>query len=182
MPNLYGHSGAITQGLSDLITVIEAQFPTLVVTSTIGGNHASNSYHYRGEAVDMSLDSQTMHDCAEWIKSTGIYKQLAEGIHNPNLSVKNGQFVDPSFWGAATWAGHANHLHLAIVGPFHRPGAAPVPAGVLEPPVSQYDPSSLIHNAWWHWGTGGRTAQNNAATLRSNVDKVAYCTTRGTHA
>jgi hypothetical protein len=41
---------------------------------------------------------------------------LLEGIHNPNLSIKNGQVVPPGSWGAKTWAQHANHIHMAMGG------------------------------------------------------------------
>jgi hypothetical protein len=54
-----------------------------------------------------------MYAAAEWIKASGLGAQLIEGIHNPNLSIESGKTVSPSFWGKATWAGHADHLHLA---------------------------------------------------------------------
>lgn len=115
--NLYGRPSNITGQLRALIAQVEKFWPQLIVTATTNGSHASGSYHYKGEAVDMASGSMDyMRKAAQWVSSSGMYKSLAEGIHNPNLSVKFGRQVAPSYWGASTWANHANHLHLAIAG------------------------------------------------------------------
>lgn len=105
--------GGLHQGIRKVAGAVLGQFPGLSVTSTVGGSHVSGSYHYLGEAVDIAGSSAVMHAASEWIKKTGLYRQLAEGIHNPNLSVSDGHFVDPSFY-SSVWAGHADHIHLAV--------------------------------------------------------------------
>jgi hypothetical protein len=105
--------GGLHQGIKKVASSVLGQFPGLSVTSTTGGSHVSGSLHYAGEAVDLGGDTQTMFDASAWIKRSGIYRQLTEGIHNPNLSVSDGHFVDPSFY-SAVWAGHADHIHLGV--------------------------------------------------------------------
>lgn len=110
-----GGGGGLQPGIAQAAQMVLAQFPGLSITSTTGGTHAKGSYHYRGMAVDIGGSPDLMNQAAGWI-SQNMAGSLAEGIHNPNLSIKNGKAVDPSFWGATTWAGHANHIHLAIAG------------------------------------------------------------------
>jgi hypothetical protein len=50
---------------------------------------------------------------SQWVEANYL-RQLAEVIHNPTSSVKNGRRVPPSFWGAKTWEAHRNHVHLGI--------------------------------------------------------------------
>lgn len=115
--NLFGRPANITTQLRALIAQVEKFWPQLIVTATTNGGHAPGSYHYKGEAVDMASGSmEYMRKAAQWVLSSGMYKSLAEGIHNPNLSVKFGRQVDPGYWGSSTWANHTNHLHLAIAG------------------------------------------------------------------
>lgn len=71
----------------------------------------SGSFHSVGKAVD--LVGSKMRQGAEWVKTSGLYKTLLEGIHNPNLSTDSGKMVSSGFWGAQTWAGHKDHVHLA---------------------------------------------------------------------
>lgn len=109
-----GYAG-LQPGISKATSAVLKKFPGLSVTSTTGGTHAAGSYHYKGQAVDIGGDSATMNRAAAWIKGA-MGKRLTEGIHNPNLSIKGGQNVPSSFWGASTWANHANHIHLAVAG------------------------------------------------------------------
>lgn len=102
-------------GIRKVAGAVMANFPGLQVTSTTGGEHSATSEHYLGQAADIAGSSrEEEHEAAAWIKRTGLYKVLSEGIHNPNLSVQSGAMVSPSFWGASTWAGHTTHLHLAV--------------------------------------------------------------------
>lgn len=110
-----GSPGGLRGGISSAVSSVLERFPGLSVTSTTGGTHAAGSYHYRGLAADLGGPANVMRAAAGWIAST-MGSRLAEGIHNPNLSVKGGRRVPPSFWGPGTWAGHANHIHLAIDG------------------------------------------------------------------
>jgi len=100
-------------GVRKVVSSVLGQFPGLSATSTTGGSHVSGSYHYLGEAVDIAGSSAVMHAASEWIKKSGLYRQLTEGIHNPNLSVSDGHMVDPSFY-ASVWGEHADHIHLAV--------------------------------------------------------------------
>ena len=108
-----GRLAGLKPGIAGDANTILGRFPGLSVTSTTGGRHAANSYHKRGMAVDLGGSSSAMDAAAQWIVSSGMYRYLLEGIHNPGLSVKNGQFVSPGFWGSTTWGQHANHIHLA---------------------------------------------------------------------
>lgn len=102
-------------GIRDATQALLSHFPGLSVTSTTGGGHVSGSYHYLGEATDTAGSTEEMYKAAQWIKSSGLYRSLAEGIHNPNLSVSNGSMVPSSYY-SSVWAEHANHIHMAVVG------------------------------------------------------------------
>jgi len=121
-----GPSG-LQSGIRNLAAYVMEKYPSLQVTSTTGGTHASNSLHYSGQAVDLA--GSGMDAAAGWIKSSGLYRALAQGIHNPNLSVEGGSLVSPSYWGSSTWAGHANHIHLAATRPWSKAGFKDSSAG-----------------------------------------------------
>jgi TP901 family phage tail tape measure protein len=110
-----GPSGLHT-GIRNLASYVMGQYPDLSVTSTTGGEHSATSLHPAGEAVDLAGSS--MGAAAGWIKSSGLYKALEEGIHNPNLSVESGSLVSSSHWGAETWADHTDHIHLGVTQPW----------------------------------------------------------------
>jgi hypothetical protein len=114
-PHHMAKGGRVGAGISEVVGQVLQRFP-LSITSTTGGKHAEHSYHYRGMAADIGGSAQAMLDASSWIMASGLWHSLIEGIHNPNLSVKNGQVVSPDFWGASTWAGHADHIHLASGG------------------------------------------------------------------
>lgn len=102
------------QGIRTVAGEVLGHFPGLQVTSTTSGSHVSGSLHYAGEAVDVSGDSRTMYDASSWIKQSGLFRQLAEGIHNPNLAVSEGHIESgPGVYGAV-WAGHTDHIHLGV--------------------------------------------------------------------
>jgi hypothetical protein len=75
--------------------------------------HAPGSLHYAHRAADA-------HGTAAYMEEFGLFllhhhaRQLAELIHNPGCSVKDGHEVPHSFWGAATWEAHRNHVHFAV--------------------------------------------------------------------
>lgn len=102
--------------VSKVAAAVLKEYPGLVVTSTTGGGHAVGSYHYDGKAVDLGGDAATMKAAADWINHK-LRSRLAEGIHNPNLSVKHGALTSPlgpGYWTASTWADHVDHIHLAV--------------------------------------------------------------------
>jgi hypothetical protein len=118
-----GPSG-LQSGIRNLAAYVMDKFPGLSVSSTTGGTHAANSLHYSGQAVDLEHGSSFgyLNKASEWIKSSGLYQALAEGIHNPNLSVKDGKLVSSGFWGATTWADHIDHIHLGVTHPWTKAG------------------------------------------------------------
>jgi len=75
--------------------------------------HARGSLHYLGRAFDASGPAASMRAFALWV-TNNYGSHITELIHNPGFSIKNGRRVPPSFWGAATWAAHSNHVHVGI--------------------------------------------------------------------
>jgi hypothetical protein len=79
--------------------------------------HATDSNHYKGLAIDVSGDPAKMDAFAKSVERR-YGPVLAELIHNGgsggSYSIKNGQSVPSSFWGAETWAAHGNHVHVAL--------------------------------------------------------------------
>jgi hypothetical protein len=75
--------------------------------------HARGSLHYVGRAADAHGSTQDMERFGQFMLKNHT-PQLAELIHNPGCSVKDGRQVDPSFWGPEVWAQHANHVHFAV--------------------------------------------------------------------
>jgi hypothetical protein len=121
LPHFDGHPENVSGPIRSLITMMERKWPKLQVTSTTDHSLLSSSggvsFHTQGKAVDLaSSDYPYMNQVAAWIKSSGLYKKLAEGIHNPNLAVKYGKLVDgPSFYSAGgVWGQHLNHIHMAL--------------------------------------------------------------------
>lgn len=105
--------GSVAGGVSGAASTIMQQFPGLSITS--GFRPGDPGYHGRGLALDLAGPPGTMNTAATWI-AQNMGGSLLEGIHNPGLSVKNGANVPPGFWGAATWADHADHIHIALAG------------------------------------------------------------------
>lgn len=108
-----GYAG-MTPGIKNAASAILDRFPGLSLKSG-RRNWGGTSYHERGMAADIGGSAELMRRAAAWIKSS-MGSKLAEGIHNPNLSIKNGKNVPASFWGGTTWANHANHIHIAVAG------------------------------------------------------------------
>lgn len=74
----------------------------LRITSTTGGRHAPNSYHYRGRAFDAAGSAGAMRQ---------FYREMAgtnptELFYDPMGGIKHGRNI-----GAI--GGHGNHVHLA---------------------------------------------------------------------
>lgn len=98
-------------GVRKIVAVILTQYPQLQITSTTGGNHVPNSYHYQGRAADLA--GSNMDAIGTWIQQN-LASRLTEGIHNPTLAVKNGQIVNGPVLYAAVWEGHKDHIHVAV--------------------------------------------------------------------
>jgi SLT domain-containing protein len=117
-------------GIAALAAEVMRRFPGLVVTSAL--RRGDPGYHGRGWARDLGGSVPLMKRAAAWMQKT-MAPLLLEGIFNPGLSVKNGKRVSPGFWGARTWAGHADHIHMASrpsAGPPGSPGMAGGPGAI----------------------------------------------------
>lgn len=109
-----------------MVEILKAEFPTLVITSTYraGSITATGnlSYHARGMAVDMAPRMEVF----EWIRAN--YPNSKELIFSPagNRQIHNGK---PHTYTGVTRADHFDHVHWAIdsVGP-PAGGGADVPA------------------------------------------------------
>jgi len=99
--------------VSRLARAVLEEFPELVVTATTDGNHVRNSQHFIGQAVDISGPVDVMARAAKWLVKNhrALIFQL---IFNPGPSIYNGQVVNGAVVYAEVWAGHRNHIHLAV--------------------------------------------------------------------
>jgi hypothetical protein len=109
----FATGGALQPAIRSLSSRLNRMFG-LVTTSGAEPRPGSSSLHNLGIAADISGTPRAMMRAANYIKTSGIWRSLAEGIHKPaNLSVDNGRRVPSSFWGAATWNDHVDHIHIA---------------------------------------------------------------------
>jgi len=95
-----------------MLGIVQRQFPWAVDTSDY--RPGDTGYHGKSQALDVGApgdDPGRLAEVAAWVGSN--YSNSTELIHNPNGSIKYGKAVPPSFWGAETWAQHANHVHWA---------------------------------------------------------------------
>jgi hypothetical protein len=84
--------------------------------------HSANSLHKRGRAIDVNGE-QKGGDAVHWEDAyanmlvarygVGQFTELIWNGPHP-VSIANGHRVDPSYWGAETWAAHKNHVHIGI--------------------------------------------------------------------
>jgi hypothetical protein len=107
-----GGRAGLQPAVSRLANSLASRFG-LQITSTTGGTHAPNSFHYQGLAADLGGSGEAMSRASSWLMSSGTYRSLLEGIHKPGLSVKDGAVVPSGFWGGV-WDQHANHIHVAL--------------------------------------------------------------------
>lgn len=103
-------AGGLTKSLQQAMQAAVAM--GLQITSTTGGRHAPNSWHYRGRAFDASNGfgpTPQMMRFAKFMEATAG-KRLLELFYTPlGYSIKNGQRVAPIAAG-----GHNNHVHVAM--------------------------------------------------------------------
>jgi len=95
-----------------MMGIIKGQFPWALDNSDV--RPGDPGYHGRGQALDVGApgnDAGQLAQAADWIGKN--FTNSTELIHNPNGSIKFGKQVDPSFWGAETWAAHQDHVHWA---------------------------------------------------------------------
>lgn len=78
----------------------------LTITSTTGGKHVANSYHYQGRAVDYAGDPARMASLMRY--ALAHPHQFKEAFYDPvGMYVKNGKVYRGSI------GGHNDHVHLA---------------------------------------------------------------------
>lgn len=119
--NLFdGHPANVIPGIRQLIELMKRHFPELVVTSTtdhsIGTSTGGTSDHPSGHAVDLTSSQSVMTKATNYILSSGLWKKLKQGIHNPGLAINQGKKVDGPGFFAEAWPEHTTHLHLALAG------------------------------------------------------------------
>jgi hypothetical protein len=165
----------VHQGARTVAEAIMGHFPGLQATSTTSGGHVSGSLHFLGEAVDLAGSSPEMFAASNWIEKSGLYRQLTEGIHNPNLSVSDGRNVPSSFY-SAVWAEHANHIHIGVAHEVARLAAATRRGGFRGGGVGG---AAQIHLRGRHSGLGGvpgaladRGSELMAAGMSRNLNKL----------
>ncbi len=115
-------NGGVVEGMQ---STVAANFPALSMTS---GYRNTNDHHGSGLAADFSNGSGNTDEqlaLANWIADN--YPDSLELIYSDprfDRNIKNGQFVDGSFYGAATMAQHENHVHWARSSPPSPGGSA----------------------------------------------------------
>lgn len=167
-PSTDAGSGTGAGGWQWQESVLKAAFGDRVTfTSTTGGGHATNSWHYKGRALD-SIGPDMMA-IFNWIMSH-FGKTSKELIYSPaGRGIKNGQLVDiRSFYGPSVYSNHFSHVHWAYdQGGYLQPGYSMVYNGTGKPePVltnqqwnaiasapRNYDGPQEVH----HWETAGTT-------------------------
>lgn len=132
--------GDSPQGLNSnimrLAGLVMNKYPFLSVSSAYLGREGTASHHGSGEAVDIAgYPYGVMEEPARWIGATHG-RSLAEGIHNPSLSVDEGAVVDPSFWGS-DWGNHLDHIHAAVRGGDLTTGGLPGMGGMSIPTLKR---------------------------------------------
>jgi len=75
----------------------------LHITSTTGGAHVRNSYHYRGRAIDFAGSRTGMREFFTEMSRT----HPTELFYDPMGAMKNGRWLGHSI------GGHATHVHVA---------------------------------------------------------------------
>lgn len=123
-----------TYPIIELAGMLYPHFEFFYVTATTNGQHATNSYHYRGEAVDFGcgLDGNTPallkaekgtrfgqmnafaafmwldHDLMVELEHTKPYNPLSGWF------AKNGKQVSWRYYGMTDVLAHRNHIHVAV--------------------------------------------------------------------
>lgn len=134
------HDAAFASGgvIGSITNIVREKFPMMTITSTL--RPGARDYHGQGKAVDFSNGFDTtpqMQQAAAYFASN-YGKELLELIHSPfGTNIKNGKSVGDGmgFYGAATMAGHRNHVHVAANAPLAGGGSGGI-LGVFDGVVS----------------------------------------------
>lgn len=87
----------------------------LTITSTTGGQHAKNSYHYRGRAVDFGGNPKNMAALANYALQhpAQFTEMFYTGPGHPNYFISDGKVLPLSQLDPGLYKEHENHVHLA---------------------------------------------------------------------
>lgn len=119
----YANGGLIGGSWPQLDAIRAQLFPGSVMTS--GYRPGARDHHGAGNAIDIGVPGNRPSQLAPIARRIAmLFPNSLELINNPGGSIKNGRPVPPSFWGPATWAAHADHVHWAAT-------AAQIAAGAL---------------------------------------------------
>lgn len=142
--NLHGKAGWAWEE-----SVLRAAFGDKVqFTSTTGGGHAKNSWHYKGRALD-SIGPDMMA-IFNWIK-THYGATSKELIYSPAVTgIKNGKPVDiRSFYGDSVYRQHFNHVHWAYDQGGLLPDTRDMPGGVMTVFHGSKTPDKVLTDGQW---------------------------------
>jgi hypothetical protein len=78
----------------------------------VGSGHSAQSFHHIGRAFDAGGPKSSTDAFAAFV-SANHASAIAELIHTPNGSIKDGVPVSPDFWGRETFDAHL-HCHVAV--------------------------------------------------------------------
>lgn len=120
----------------DILELVVDLWPAAMytyTTATTAGEHASGSYHYKGEALDTGIGTEEpsktllatyhhdrfdmMDQLAAWLyEDSGLITEL---LHTRTSDtggwyVKNEKRVSGNFYGKVLMSQHINHVHLAV--------------------------------------------------------------------
>lgn len=161
LPGLAG-GGAVTYPA--MAAWAAKHIPGLVVTSTTGGGHATGSYHYRGEAIDLSGSEAAMQAGARAIAAT-FGNSITELIHNPGFAIKYGRNVGPGYY-RSVWGDHRNHVHWAMAD--YSKGSGGI-LGFLTDPVGEVKKQAASLLSHFPGGLWGQAAAGVAGKAVSGI-------------
>lgn len=149
------HETAVTAALRVL-----AKIGGWCVTHTTDGQHATNSLHYSGRAVDLAdrsgpgVDTPQLLAINQAVLKLVPLAMISELIYaGPGgVCVKNGKVVNgQAVYGATVMAEHHNHVHLGVPSNFTY-------SGPQEVPVPDATPNIDIQDAGEHFVAAGIAA------------------------
>jgi TP901 family phage tail tape measure protein len=111
-----GGTVGLKPGISRLAGILSKRFGMIISSGLRPGD--TGSLHSTGQAADFV--GGDWKGASSYV--AGLAKSLLEGIYNPSahggtaVSIDTFKQVPSSFWGAATWAQHASHIHAAVPG------------------------------------------------------------------
>jgi hypothetical protein len=87
----------------------------VTVTSTTGGRHVKNSWHYKGRAVDVGGDPRRMAAVARAALQhpQDFVEMFYTGPGHPGFYIKNGKALPLSQLDRSVYDNHGDHVHLA---------------------------------------------------------------------